>query len=148
MDGVSYFDQWLDPGKYTKCKTTSRNSKRHRWARTKILNLVGPDQKAGPGAAAAADGPPSTQNTSKLPPLVHCRCPRPSWTNARPRGCACWALLGSGSHPPRATSGLEKHFDKNFSFFLQKASQRPLPTQSIQNLGGPSVGSIYGKTVP
>ena len=80
-----------------------RNAKRHR----EIQNdIAGPGQKfefrasldanPRPGAAAAANGPPSTQNTSKLPPLVHCRCPRPSWTNARPRGCACWAPLGSG----------------------------------------------------
>ena len=80
-----------------------RNAKRHREIQNDIAGpgqkfefRASPDANPRPGATAAADGSPSTQNTSKLPPLVHCRCPRPSWTNARPRGCACWAPLGSG----------------------------------------------------
>ena len=80
-----------------------RNAKRHREIQNDIAGpgqkfefRASPDPEPRPGPAAAANGPPSTQNTSKLPPLVHCRCPRPSWTNARPRGCACWAPLGSG----------------------------------------------------
>ena len=32
--------------------------------------------------------------------------------------------------------------------FLKKEGQRPVPTQSIQNVGGPQVGVIYGKMIP
>ena len=30
---------------------------------------------------------------------------------------------------------------------MQKAGQRPVPVHSIQNVGGPQVGVIYGKTL-